>query len=104
MPFDRKKYPENWEHISRSVREEAGWQCEFCGAKHGKPHPETGKRVVLTVAHLDHNPQNCERENLRALCQRCHLRYDISLHKYHASQTRIRKMLQKGQLLLDFVE
>ena len=33
-------------------------------------------RVVLTVAHLDHQPENCERSNLKALCQRCHNRYD----------------------------
>jgi len=32
--------------------------------------------VVLTVAHLDHTPQNCDLSNLRALCQGCHLRYD----------------------------
>ena len=33
-------------------------------------------RVVLTVAHLDHRPENNARENLAALCQRCHNRYD----------------------------
>jgi len=33
-------------------------------------------KVILTVAHLDHQPENCARENLRALCQRCHNRYD----------------------------
>lgn len=33
-------------------------------------------RIVLTVAHLDHDPRNCARKNLRAWCQRCHNRYD----------------------------
>jgi hypothetical protein len=33
-------------------------------------------RIVLTTAHLDHQPENCADENLRALCQRCHNRYD----------------------------
>lgn len=33
-------------------------------------------RVVLTVAHLDHQPENCDPENLRAWCQRCHNIYD----------------------------
>lgn len=37
-------------------------------------------RVVLTVAHLDHQPENNARENLAALCQRCHNRYD-SAHR-----------------------
>jgi hypothetical protein len=44
-------------------------------------------RVVLTVAHLDHNPENCERSNLRALCQRCHLRYDKAHHATNAART-----------------
>lgn len=33
-------------------------------------------KVVLTVAHLDHHPENCEDNNLRAWCQRCHNAYD----------------------------
>lgn len=39
--------------------------------------------IVLTVAHLDHTPENCQPENLRAMCQRCHLNYD----KHHHAQT-----------------
>ena len=41
--------------------------------------PETRKaiKVVLTIAHLDHDTTNNEPENLKALCQRCHNRYDI---------------------------
>jgi 5-methylcytosine-specific restriction endonuclease McrA len=38
-------------------------------------------RVVLTVAHLDHQPENCDPENLRAWCQRCHNRYDQPMRK-----------------------
>lgn len=33
-------------------------------------------RIVLTVAHLDHTPENCADDNLKSLCQRCHNRYD----------------------------
>lgn len=36
-------------------------------------------RVVLTVAHLDHQPENCARDNLRALCQACHNAYDAPM-------------------------
>ena len=32
--------------------------------------------VILTIAHLDHCPENAALANLRALCQRCHLTYD----------------------------
>jgi len=43
--------------------------------------------VVLTIAHLDHTPENCADENLRAWCQRCHLRYDAKHHAANALST-----------------
>ena len=42
-------------------------------------------RVVLTVAHLDHDTQNNDDSNLLSLCQRCHLRLD---REQHADNTR----------------
>ena len=51
-------------------------------------HPDTGSRVVLTVAHLDHTPENCEPANLRAMCQRCHLTYDAKHHAQTSYRTR----------------
>ena len=36
-------------------------------------------KVVLTVAHLDHTPENCDPANLRAWCQRCHNAYDAPM-------------------------
>jgi len=45
-------------------------------------------RVILTVAHLDHVPENVERSNLKALCQRCHLSYDAAHHAANAAATR----------------
>lgn len=33
-------------------------------------------KVVLTIAHLDHNIENNDYDNLKAWCQRCHNRYD----------------------------
>ena len=38
-------------------------------------------KIVLTVAHLDHQPENCTRDNLVALCQRCHNRYDAPMRR-----------------------
>jgi hypothetical protein len=37
-------------------------------------------RVVISAAHLDHDPVNRDPSNLAALCQRCHLRHDLQLH------------------------
>lgn len=33
-------------------------------------------KIVLTIAHLDHDIQNNDYSNLKALCQQCHNRYD----------------------------
>lgn len=45
-------------------------------------------KIVLTVAHLNHDPADCADENLAAWCQRCHLRYDHEMHKANSAQTR----------------
>jgi hypothetical protein len=45
-------------------------------------------KIVLTIAHLDHQPENCADENLRAWCQRHHLRYDAQHHAVNAARTR----------------
>lgn len=88
-PENRARYPKDWKAISLRIRERAGNRCEGspdfpdCRAENGRPHPETGSRVVLTVAHLDHTPENCADDNLKAMCQRCHLNYD----KHHHAQT-----------------
>jgi hypothetical protein len=37
-------------------------------------------KVVLTVAHIDHDKTNNKFSNLAALCQSCHLKHDIKQH------------------------
>lgn len=106
MPMDRSRYPPNWPEISRRIRARAGNRCEWCGAENHQPHPVTGSRVVLTVAHLDDDPSNNADSNLAALCQRCHLTYDAPIHAAHARVTKRRKRdARRGQLpLLDITE
>ena len=60
----------------------------------GEVHP-TNKiiKVVLTVAHLDHDVNNNNYSNLKALCQRCHNRHDVN----HRKENRKNK---KGVLIL----
>ncbi len=104
-PENRARYPANWKEISRRIRvERAGNRCEFvhdgirCRAVNGEPHPLTGSRVVLTVAHLDHQPENCADDNLLAGCQRCHLRYDAEHHRQNRERRR-RSAMALGDLL-----
>lgn len=44
--------------------------------------------IVLTVAHLNHEPEDCRPENLAAWCQRHHLAYDLEHHQRNAYATR----------------
>ena len=102
-PENAKRYPPDWRAVSDRIKARANYRCESvpggmpCRAEHGQSHPITGKMVVLTVAHLDHQPENCAADNLRALCQRCHNRYDSKHRQKNAAKTR-RSKKQNGEL------
>lgn len=102
---NKARYPKDWPAISRQIRDRARNCCEGspafpdCRAENGQPHPATGSRVVLTVAHLDHQPENCDPENLRAWCQRCHNTYDAPMRR-QGVQSRARSARAVGDMLL----
>ena len=111
MPFKKDHYPTNWKKISLRIRARSGSKCEWCGAENGKPHPITGSKVVLTVAHLGvpypdgtpgdkYDKLDVREENLAALCQRCHLNFDRDEHCRNAARTRYLRKVQRGQLEL----
>ena len=54
-------------------------------------------RFKLTVAHLDHEPGNCDRNNLKALCAPCHGTYDLK----QMGRKRVLKAERAGQLRID---
>ncbi len=94
-PENKALYPKNWKEIRAKILARANNRCEFCGVENHtmRFNPKTGKeaKIVLTVAHLDHNPENCDPENLRALCQRCHNQYDAAHRAETRKQTRLNK-------------
>ena len=122
-PENRDRYPTEWRGISDAVRfARAGGQCE-CEGECGMPgHADraalrrmtgqsprcanvhlgasvyTGSLVILTTAHLDHQPENCAPENLRAMCQGCHLYYD---REHHAQTRRESSLARVGQVTLE---
>lgn len=57
--------------------------------------------IVLTVAHLNHDINDNDLSNLKALCQKCHLDYDKEHHKKNSRQTLKNK---KGLLEFSFAE
>lgn len=97
-PENKSRYPRNWPQISKEIRERARNCCEGspafpdCDAANGLPHPITGSKVVLTVAHLDHQPENCDPDNLRAWCQRCHNTYDAQMRARGVAERRREKL------------
>lgn len=76
---DRAFYPSDWPQRAAALKASVGC-CQRCGARPGEKKPNRFgelKPVVLTVAHLDHDPYN-PAARLCVLCAACHLRYDAS--------------------------
>jgi 5-methylcytosine-specific restriction endonuclease McrA len=76
MPIDYKKYPKNWKMIRQEIIWRSNDRCELCNAENYMPHWKTNSKVVLTVHHINFNPQDNRMCNLIALCQRCHIKLD----------------------------
>lgn len=81
----------NWQRLAKAetyakARQEAA-EASFglCGDGPGVPRIIV---IVLTCAHLDHQPENCDPSNLRMFCQRHHLAHDHQHHQANAQATR----------------
>jgi hypothetical protein len=117
-PENKARYPKDWKAISARIRERAGNKCEQCGVENGVyRNTATGEtttdlmqveawgtcddavvsRIVLTVAHLNHRPEDCSDDNLRAWCQKCHNGYDAK-HRAAGIKERARTHRAVGDL------
>lgn len=102
MPMQRDLYPDNWEEIALDAKVAANWTCQRCGVRRGDRQINRRGRlakVVLTVAHLNHDPWNPDAE-LEVLCWSCHAKYD-------ATQRRTKQYLMaiaRGQPVLPGLE
>ena len=96
------EYPDNWEEISIAIRLRAGGRCECtgeCALHRGARCAELDHAdaqfaegmVILTVAHMNHCKSDCRPENLKAMCNTCHLRYDLNLHARNAFENKRNK-------------
>ena len=110
MPIDYSKYPPNWKQIRARILKRDENKCRFCGLRnhangyrngtgkfvelpeghYGDVDAEEGEsngwksiKIVLTIAHLDHDAENWEVEDIRlaSLCQKCHNTYDAPFRK-----------------------
>lgn len=122
MPMDRKRYPSDWEAIALKIKSEANWKCSECGRECRRVGESLSEfidrivpkvhctdsynllneintkptRFVLTVAHLNHIPEDCSHSNLKALCSVCHCRYDLKA----MARKKMLKREYQGQLNL----
>ncbi len=128
MPIDYAKYPKNFKtEIRPRILERAGHKCEWCGVPNYARvwrHPSedlpnvfttdieqaalwyqdtaaSGSKICLTIAHIiDPDPMNCADDNLRALCNSCHLRHDAKMHAMNAIRNKNKELELAGQLRL----
>jgi hypothetical protein len=110
-------YAEGWKEFSKRIRfERAEGRCECtgecglheerCERKEGSPTSNPNYTVMLTVAHLDAKDGICKckeqtgikciiDDHCKAMCNRCHLVYDMPHHVYNARRTRAEKAGQQ---------
>ena len=100
-PENMKKYAggsihsKEWKAIRSEILHRADNRCEGspaypdCKVENYQPHPVTGSKVILTIAHLNNNPSDNDRNNLKCWCQKCHNTYDAP----HRSKNRKKKKL-----------
>jgi len=117
MPCDYKQYHPEWKTVIRpDILKRDGNCCKFCGVENGRLIHRNGKgindwvyypegmeseawlldgikstKIILTIAHLDHDKTNNDYDNLAALCQKCHLGHDIKHHMANQKANRIKK-------------
>lgn len=85
---------QEWDMINSSIRY-GGHSLATALKKHGFT------RIVLTIAHLDHDKsnENVKLERLKALCQKCHLGYDM---QHHVANRKYGLKHKENNLAIDF--
>jgi 5-methylcytosine-specific restriction endonuclease McrA len=99
LPENKGRYPVDWKAIRDRILEECQNKCEFCGVENHTMRG--GKKIVLTIAHLDHVPEHCARENLRALCQKCHNTYDAKHRAQTRRQSKMQQLLVMARVMME---
>jgi len=115
MPLNYQNYHPDWKDVIRpEALKRAQYKCQNCGVPNrslvirsadgtwfeadewllsvAREKKIKITKIHLQVAHLNHDRNNNLDENLRVLCQKCHLNYDENF--------RLRNRRTKGKNLL----
>ncbi|MBL4768104.1 MAG: hypothetical protein JKY94_10380 [Rhodobacteraceae bacterium] len=96
-----KKYPGGsihsrlWQDLRAWVTLRSRNKCEGspafpdCRAANGDPHPVTGSKVVLTLAHINHDLKHNGPDDLKHWCQRCHNTHDAPHRARNSAKNRM---------------
>ena len=94
-PENKGRYPKDWKQIRQRILERADNRCEFCGVENHsyRLNEKTGKYayIVLTIAHMNEVIEDTSDGNLKALCQRCHNRYDAEMRARHRAENKAKE-------------
>lgn len=118
-PENLARYPKTWKAMVAQARVRSGDRCECrgqcgiyhgtsddmpesrarCAARNGKPHPATGSKVVLTLAH-EHGValEETSIDRMFHACQQCHNRYDAPMRR-QGIKSRAKAKMASGDLL-----
>lgn len=117
MPIDYRQYHTDWKtKIRPDILGRDFNCCKFCGVRNHSIIHRYGKgaeewhywpsgmeseawsldglkstKIILTIAHLDHDKSNNDYDNLAALCQKCHLGIDLKHRMANARETLLKK-------------
>lgn len=112
---DSRDDVETAQHDGWRVRRNGSWRWtayrEVSNAHIAQVEYRDATEIILTVAHLGvdhadgsrgdpHDKHDCRDENLAALCQRCHLLYDLRDHVKNSRSKRRSNQLEAGQAYL----
>ena len=119
MPVNYLNYHPDWkDRIRPEVLKRANYKCQFCGVpnrsevirdkkgewiqvdelvrKWAKGKKAKIVRIVLTVAHLNHLVIDNREENLKALCQKCHINHD---KEHKSAMNRVKFLVDPLELI-----
>ena len=72
IPYEHNDYPKEFYEIKEQIRKRDNYECQNCGMTEEEHLIVFG--MILHVHHIDYNKQNCNENNLVALCLQCNLR------------------------------
>jgi 5-methylcytosine-specific restriction endonuclease McrA len=93
--WDRPYEAMSREALKKRILHESDYKCECCGISNWQ-----GKSLTLEMDHIDGDPNNNRRDNLRILCPNCH----SQTHTFRAKNIKINRTVLDLELLEEMLK